>query len=189
MLAHRPGQDVTLNAQQADCAGILRSGLKAIKITPQPMTSISCEAVPSLRSELDATLYSQLKSEYPFVVVHQVPAVGAATQVGAGNAPARVAAVDIATATKALADPKAVVLDVRTPEEFAAGHLQRDLNVNFRDPNFGQMLSKLSPGGSYVVYCASGNRSGMAAAMMQQKGIAKVVNAGGYSQLVAAGAK
>ena len=40
-----------------------------------------------------------------------------------------------------------------------------------------------------MLYCATGNRSGLAAALMQQQGIANVVNADGYAELKAAGAK
>jgi phage shock protein E len=102
---------------------------------------------------------------------------------------AAVPAVDVATAAKAIADPLYTVLDVRTPEEYAAGHLLRSQNLNFQAIDFGQQLSKLNPKGRYVLYCATGIRSGKAAALLQQRGIANVLNAGGYLELKAAGAK
>jgi len=94
-----------------------------------------------------------------------------------------------AEARKLLADPHTVVLDVRTPAEFATGHLQNAKNVDFRATDFAQQVARLDPKASYVLYCASGNRSGQAAALMQQKGFRKVTNAGGYNDLKAAGAK
>jgi len=130
-----------------------------------------------------------MKGDYPFVVViHQVPATAPAA-VATGAALLPVPAVDIAIATKLLADPQLTVLDVRTPEEYAAGHLQRAQNINFRALDISQQLSKLDPKARYVLYCASGNRSGRTAALMQQLGITNVVNAGAYDTLKAAGAK
>ena len=70
----RPGQDVLLKTTQAGCVRDLRSELKARKLTPQPVTCPSCEAVRYQSPEFDVTLYSQMKGDFPFVVVvHQVP--------------------------------------------------------------------------------------------------------------------
>ncbi|UOQ70726.1 rhodanese-like domain-containing protein [Hymenobacter cellulosilyticus] len=82
-----------------------------------------------------------------------------------------------------------VVLDVRTPEEFSTGHLRGAQNLNFRDPNFPSLLAGLDTTKTYVLYCASGNRSGKASVLMQEKGFRKLVNAGAYKDLKAAGVK
>jgi rhodanese-related sulfurtransferase len=103
--------------------------------------------------------------------------------------PKPVPALAVPAALKLLAEQKVVVLDVRTPEEFAAGHLSGARNVNFRAFDFQQQLAKLDPTARYVVYCASGNRSSQAAAAMLQQGFRQVANAGGYQDLKAAGAK
>ena len=50
-------------------------------------------------------------------------------------------------------------------------------------------LARLDPQARYVFYCGAGNHSGLAAALMQQQGITNVINAGGYAELKAAGAK
>jgi phage shock protein E len=114
------------------------------------------------------------------------PAAGAAQK----RAPATpVPSVDPVTAIKLMITQHYVVLDVRTPAEFAAGHLKAAKNIDFRAPNFSQQLSQLDPKAYYLVYCASGNRSSQAAAVMQQQGIRNVTNAGGYSALRAAGAQ
>ena len=71
----RPGQDVLLKTAQANCVRELRGELKSRKLTPQPVTCPSCEAVRYQGPDYDVTLYSQMKGEFPFVVVvHQVPA-------------------------------------------------------------------------------------------------------------------
>lgn len=195
MRAQRPGQDVVLKTSLANCVRELRGELKSRKLTAQPVTCPSCEAVRYQGPDFEATIYSQMKGDYPFViVVHQVPAAASPATPEAGGsgtsaAPPVVFVVEIAVATKLLADPQVTVLDVRTPEEYALGHLQRAQNLNFSAVDFGQQLSKLDPKGRYVLYCASGNRSGKAAAIMQEQGIANVINAGSYTALKAAGNK
>ena len=186
--AQRPGQDVVLKTTQAACVRQLRAELKSRKLTAQPVTCPNCEAVRFQSPDFEATIYSQMKGEYPFVVVlHQVPVVPAGS--GAKAALAVINPVDIAMATHLLADPKMTVLDVRTPEEYAAGHLQGAQNMNFRALDFSQKVSRLDPQARYVLYCGAGNHSGLAAALMQQQGITNVINAGGYAELKAAGAK
>lgn len=103
--------------------------------------------------------------------------------------PATVPALAPQAAATLLANGHATVLDVRTPEEFATGHLQGAKNLNFRAPDFAQQLARLNPQGTYLVYCASGNRSGQAVAQMRKKGFQKATNVGGYKDLKAAGAK
>lgn len=71
----RPGQDVVLKTAQANCVRDLRSELKARKLASQPVTCPNCEAVRYQAADFEVTLYSQMKGEFPFVVVvHQVPA-------------------------------------------------------------------------------------------------------------------
>ncbi|MBO2010962.1 hypothetical protein [Hymenobacter negativus] len=73
--AQRPGQDVVLKTTLANCVRDLRSELKSRKLTAQPVTCPNCEAVRYQGPNYDATIYSQMKGEFPFVVVvHQVPA-------------------------------------------------------------------------------------------------------------------
>lgn len=103
--------------------------------------------------------------------------------------PASVPALAPKAATELIANGHAIVLDVRTPEEFATGHLQDARNLNFRAPDFAQQLARLNPQGTYLVYCASGNRSGQAVAQMRKKGFKKATNVGGYKDLKAMGAK
>lgn len=101
----------------------------------------------------------------------------------------RLPVLEPAAALRQLTDPQAVVLDVRTPQEYTAGHLGRAQNIDFRSPDFSEQVSRLNPTARYVLYCASGNRSSQAAAVMKNLGFTNMVNAGGYENLKAAGAK
>jgi rhodanese-related sulfurtransferase len=89
-------------------------------------------------------------------------------------------------AALALVAGGAVVLDVRTAEEYAAGHLRQARNLSVAD-DFRTAVAALSRAGSYVVYCHSGNRSAQAAAVMKELGFTDVADAGGLDALAAAG--
>lgn len=97
--------------------------------------------------------------------------------------------VDAATTAKLIREPGVVLLDVRTPAEFATGHLEGAQNLDFRAPDFAQQIAELDPAKTYVLYCASGNRSSQAGKIMQEKGLQKVVNAGAFKTLKASGLK
>lgn len=73
----------------------------------------------------------------------------------------------------------AVVIDVRTPGEYAAGHLEGAVNIDVQAVDFDSQISSLPKSGDYVVYCHSGNRSAPAAARMGELGYANVTDAGG----------
>ncbi len=64
----------------------------------------------------------------------------------------------------------AVVLDVRTPAEIAAGKIEGALEIDFFSADFAQRLLALDKDKTYFVYCRSGNRSGQACAFMAQNG-------------------
>jgi rhodanese-related sulfurtransferase len=75
----------------------------------------------------------------------------------------------------------AVLIDVRTPEEFAAGHARGSRNIPLQriDSAVGE-LKKL--GKPVVLVCASGNRSGRATAFLRQQGI-EAYNSGSWTNL------
>ena len=73
------------------------------------------------------------------------------------------------------------VIDVRTPAEFAAGHLQGAVNIDVQAVNFSSQIAKLDKNGTYVIYCKSGNRAGQAITQMQALGFSKLTNAGGFA--------
>ncbi len=75
-----------------------------------------------------------------------------------------------------------VVIDVRTPGEFAEGHLDGALNLDVESGAFEQGLSELDPTQSYIVYCRSGRRSAIATALMAERGFADVADLGSLEQ-------
>lgn len=87
-----------------------------------------------------------------------------------------------ATGPRITVDASTTVIDVRTPAEFAEGHLEGAVNIDLSSPDFVSRISALDPAGAYVVYCRSGNRSAQAAMMMDELGITDVVDAGGLDE-------
>ena len=53
-----------------------------------------------------------------------------------------------------------VFLDVRTPKEFAKGHIAGAVNINIHDPSFSQAASTLARDKTYIVHCAVNPRGG-----------------------------
>lgn len=64
------------------------------------------------------------------------------------------------------------LLDIRTPEEFASGHLAGAMLLDFYAPDFASRLAALPRGEKYLLYCRSGNRSGQALQAMKGMGFA-----------------
>ena len=87
-----------------------------------------------------------------------------------------VAASDFATAMKA---PGTIVLDVRTPAEYASGHLPSARNVDIEGSGFAAGIAALDKNGTYAVYCRSGNRSGTALEQMSAAGFTHVYDLAG----------
>ena len=83
-----------------------------------------------------------------------------------------------------------VIVDVRTPEEFAAGHLQGAVNLDVSAATFDSQIAALDKNVAYAVYCRSGNRSTIAVGKMSDAGFTNLfnVNEGGFAELAAAGA-
>ena len=61
-----------------------------------------------------------------------------------------------------------VLVDVRTPEEYAEGHIPgTDFNINVLDDSFErEILDRISPDSHVAIYCRSGNRSKTAGAVL-----------------------
>jgi len=74
-------------------------------------------------------------------------------------------------------EPEVIILDVRTPEEFAAGHIENAINVDFNNPaEFQATLATLDKQTEYAIYCRSGNRSGQAMEIMREQGFSSITN-------------
>ncbi|WP_375445295.1 rhodanese-like domain-containing protein [uncultured Fibrella sp.] len=72
------------------------------------------------------------------------------------------------------ANPEVIVLDVRTPDEFAAAHIDKAMNLNLHDADFTRKMARLDRSKKYVVHCAVGGRSRKAVAVMDSLGFTQV---------------
>ena len=94
---------------------------------------------------------------------------------------------DFAAAAKL---PITVLLDVRTPAEFSAGHIAGAMNVDVQSATFTKTVATLSKSKNYAIYCHSGSRSKAAMTAMQQSGFTHLFDlAGGISAWQSAGGK
>jgi rhodanese-related sulfurtransferase len=74
-------------------------------------------------------------------------------------------------------DPSFVILDVRTPEEFAPKHVRGAANVDYSAPGFEDRIAGFDRNLTYLVYCQGGRRSAQAADAMADAGFRTVYNA------------
>ena len=74
----------------------------------------------------------------------------------------------------------AKLVDVRTPAEYAAGHIEGAINLPLStiESRAGELGDQSKP---IILYCRSGNRSGRAAKLLQRLGFSAVHNLGGMS--------
>jgi rhodanese-related sulfurtransferase len=81
-------------------------------------------------------------------------------------------------------DENAVILDVRTPEEFERGIIPKAINIDiYKGQGFIYLLEELDKSKTYYVYCHAGSRSAKACQVMQQLGFEKAFNLlGGISE-------
>ena len=69
-----------------------------------------------------------------------------------------------------------VLLDVRTPKEFAAGHIPGAVNIDVSSPDFEKKAAALDPNKTYLVNCAAGVRSAKACNAMSALKFPKLFN-------------
>ena len=95
---------------------------------------------------------------------------------------------DAKEAAKLVAKSEVVVLDVRTPGEFSAGHIAGATNIDFQSGDFSERLAKLNREKTYLVHCASGGRSTRALPQFSKLGFKRIVHLdGGFKAWQAAG--
>ncbi len=92
-----------------------------------------------------------------------------------------------APTAKTLIAKGAQVVDVRTPQEFAAGHVSDAQNIDVTAGDFVSRIDGLDRDATYVVYCHSGSRAAAALQQMEKMGFKHAVNGGGFDALAAAG--
>lgn len=83
---------------------------------------------------------------------------------------AKFKSVNEAEFAKIVADKSVQIVDVRTAEEFASGHLENALNYDVKGADFEKNIASLSKDKTVAVYCRSGARSKVAAQKLAEKG-------------------
>jgi len=73
-------------------------------------------------------------------------------------------------------NPAMEIIDVRTPEEFHAGHIPNAVVIDFYGKDFVNKLEQLNKNKTYLLYCRSGNRSGKTLNLMHKLGFKAVYN-------------
>ena len=81
----------------------------------------------------------------------------------------------------------AAVIDVRTPDEVAAGHLHGSMHIDIQGSDFASKMNELDKSANYVIYCRSGNRAGAAIEWMTENGFTgTLTNAGSVADAAVA---
>lgn len=82
------------------------------------------------------------------------------------------------TESTTLKDATSTIIDVRTPAEFAAGHLEGAINLDYEGGALEVKLGSLNQDAAYIVYCQSGRRSALATTLMKDAGFTSVTDLG-----------
>ena len=81
----------------------------------------------------------------------------------------------------------AAVIDVRTPDEVAAGHRHGSMHIDIQGSDFASKMNELDKSANYVIYCRSGNRAGAAIEWMTENGFTgTLTNAGSVADAAVA---
>ena len=99
-----------------------------------------------------------------FAILMTVAGLNSACSQGFQNA-------DATEFAKLIANPGVVILDVRTPREFAEAHIKGAMLIDWHEPDFMQQARKRLPKDKHIaIYCRSGRRSAEAAALLSKEG-------------------
>ena len=76
-------------------------------------------------------------------------------------------------------NPNFIILDVRTPQEYSPEHISDAINVDYYSNSFRSNLNQQDKGKTYLIYCRSGRRSGLALDVMRELGFSEVYDIAG----------
>ncbi len=79
---------------------------------------------------------------------------------------------------KMTGDKNFVILDIRTPKEYKAGHISNAVLLDYYSKTFVDKLKLLDKDKTYLIYCRSANRSGKTLEIIKNMGFKKVYNMG-----------
>ncbi len=77
----------------------------------------------------------------------------------------------------------AVLVDVRTMEEWNSGHHPKAIHLDWYSDEFKKKTASWDSSGTYFLHCAGGGRSSKAVDYLKSKGFNKVYNLGGYDDI------
>jgi phage shock protein E len=98
---------------------------------------------------------------------------------GCSSSASGVTNMNVSEFSQKITETGVVTLDVRTPGEFAEGHIEGAQLIDFQSGNFENEIASLDKNATYAVYCRSGNRSGQAVKVMHDAGFHNVYNLNG----------
>jgi rhodanese-related sulfurtransferase len=110
-----------------------------------------------------------------------IPTIRAVDAPAAGGAharqqPAELKNVDVPEFEALRQEKKSVILDVRTPSEYAVGHIPGAVNIDCQAKDFVEKIAALDKGQSYLVHCAAGARSARACDKMAKLNFSNLYN-------------
>jgi rhodanese-related sulfurtransferase len=84
---------------------------------------------------------------------------------------------------------RSIVIDIRTQEEYDAGHLAAvNMRIDYYAPDFKDQLDKLDKNAKYLLYCRTGHRTGITLGIMANMGFTDIHDIdGGINAWIAAG--
>jgi rhodanese-related sulfurtransferase len=81
-----------------------------------------------------------------------------------------------------------IIIDIRTPEEFESGHIEKSIMIDYYSNTYKDDLDKLDKSKTYLIYCRTGRRTGLTLDLMEELGFSEVYNMlGGITQWQAEG--
>ncbi|MCP4882432.1 MAG: rhodanese-like domain-containing protein [Flavobacteriales bacterium] len=72
-----------------------------------------------------------------------------------------------------------LLIDVRTPGEFASGHIENSINIDYKSDDFKDLIGELDKNQEVYVYCKVGGRSGRSAKILEDMGFEKIYDLDG----------
>lgn len=119
-----------------------------------------------------------MKNIIPFLLLLLLPSCAGENKTSAGSTVLPVEEY----AQKLNTDTTAYMIDVRTPEEYAEGHIEGAVLMNvMNEQAFLTGIDTLDASHTYYIYCRSGRRSQKASGLMGERGLKVVDLQGGYN--------
>lgn len=87
--------------------------------------------------------------------------------------------VDVATYETEMSKPNVQLIDVRTPAEYAEGHIKNSKNINITGEDFDAQVALLDKSKPVLLYCKSGMRSAKASLRLKELGFENITDLDG----------